>query len=344
MAGLAETGAPWPGAVAVSGGGDSLALMILLAEWARAHAMPAPVVLTVDHGLQPGSARATKAVATAAVEAGLEAQVLKWRGAKPGSDIEAAAREARYRLMGRWCRRHRVPVLYVAHTLEDQAETFLLRLARGSGLDGLAAMQALAPFPVAEFAGLAVARPLLGMRRDDLRRFLEQRGLAWSEDPMNADPRFARVRLRAAWPALDAAGLTAARIADAAAHLARARAALEAATSAFLAAHARFDDGYALLDAGALGKTPDELGLRVLAAVLGRVGGRAYRPRFARLQQLHAAILAGQLGRGRTLHGCRIAPAPKRHADFGAATLMIAREKGRAAGTPHDSVDAKSPQ
>lgn len=338
MTGLGSAGAPWPAAVAVSGGGDSLALMVLLSEWARAGAKPSPVVLSVDHGLRPGSARDAKAVLAAAKAAGLEAHALKWTGPKPKSDIEAAARMARYRLMGAWCRRHRVPALYLAHTREDQAETFLLRLARGTGLDGLAAMQAVAPFPLPGFGDLVLARPLLGMARRDLREFLEGRGLAWSEDPMNDDPRFARVRLRALWPALEAEGLTPARIADAAAHLARARAALEAAVSEVLASHARFDKACATLDAAAFGNTPEEVGLRVLAAVLGRVSGAAYRPRFERLKRLYAAIVAGKLGKGCTLHGCRIAPAPRRHAHFGATTLMIVREAGRGAGSPQAGV------
>lgn len=315
-----------------------MALMALLSEWAEARAKPPPIVLTVDHGLRPGSAREGKAVLAAAKTAGLEAHALKWTGAKPKSDIEAAAREARYRLMGTWCRRHGIPALYLAHTREDQAETFLLRLARGTGLDGLAAMQPVAPFPLPGFGELVLARPLLGMGRSDLRAFLEGRGLAWSEDPMNEDPRFARVRLRAMWPALEAAGLTPGRIADAASHLARARAALEAAVSDALARHVRFEAGRALFDPAALGDTSEEVGLRVLAALLGRVSGAAYRPRFERLKRLYGAILAGKLGKGRTLHGCRIAPAPKRQAHFGGGTLMIVRETARGARSAHASV------
>jgi len=343
MTALGAAGAPWPAAVAVSGGGDSLALMALLSDWAKAHAKPPPVVLTVDHGLRPGSAREGKAVLAAAKAAGLEAHALKWTGIKPKSDIEAAAREARYRLMGAWCRRHGIRALHVAHTREDQAETFLLRLARGTGLDGLAAMQPVAPFPLPGFGDLVLVRPMLGMGRSELRAFLEGCGLAWCEDPMNEDPRFARVRLRAMWPALEGAGLTPARIADAARHLARARTALEAAASDVVARHARIQAGHVVFDGGALGHTSEEVGLRVLAALLGRVSGTAYRPRFERLKRLYAAILAGKLGKGRTLHGCRIAPAPKRYACFGATTLVIVRETGRGRAVTK-AFDANSPQ
>ncbi len=329
MAALAPGGAPWPGAAAVSGGGDSLALMLLLADWARAERLLPPIVLIVDHGLRPQSAAEAKAAARAAGAAGLKSRVLVWRGAKPEADIEAAAREARYRLTGDWCRSHGLKALYVAHNQEDLAETFLLRVARGSGLDGLAAMPPLAPFPLPGFEGLAVARPLLSVSRSELRDFLTARGMAWAEDPMNADPRFARARLRAAWPELEKLGLTPWRIAAAARHLARAREALEVATVQFLAEHSHFEDGTLTLDGAALAALPRELGLRVLAAALGRVSGAAYRPRFERLQRLYEAIAAGGLTRGRTLLGCRIAPAARRDACYGRATLSVSREPPR---------------
>ena len=127
--------------VAVSGGGDSLALMHLLARWARTRRLTAPVVLTVDHGLRKTSAGDARQVAAWAKKAGLKAHVLVWRGKKPKSGIEALAREARYRLMGTWMTKQGINTLFVGHTEDDQAETFLLRLARGSGLDGLAAMR-----------------------------------------------------------------------------------------------------------------------------------------------------------------------------------------------------------
>ena len=139
MAGLAAPGQAW--AVAVSGGGDSLALMHLARDHARQHGHPLPHVLTVDHGLRPSSAKDAKAVVAWAKRLGLAAHVLAWRGEKPKTGIEAAAREARYRLMGAFLVKHDIATLLVGHNQDDQAETFLLRLARGSGLDGLAGMQ-----------------------------------------------------------------------------------------------------------------------------------------------------------------------------------------------------------
>lgn len=328
---LRSAGAAWPGAVAVSGGGDSVALMWLLSVYAKQAKLASPVVLTVDHGLRAESAKDAKAVASMAQDAGLKAHVLTWKGETPKSDVEAAARSARYRLMGEWLGAHKIPALYVAHTMEDQAETFLLRLARGSGLDGLSAMRAVAAYPLPDFAGLTVVRPMLDMSRGQVRQYLSYKKKTWLEDPMNADPRFARSRLRAAWPALESLGLTAHRVSDAAEHLGRAREALDEMTAGFLDRAARFEDGFAYLDAVRLRMAPREVGLRALAGTLSRISGEAYRPRFDRLERLFDSIRDNTLGGGATLHGCIVAPASRFPAPFGTATLAVTREKGRAA-------------
>lgn len=334
MAHCLAQGAPWPGAVAVSGGSDSKALMVLLAEWAASAKRPLPVVLTVDHGLVKGSDRTAERVVKDAKRHGLVARRLVWKARKPKSDIEAAAREARYRLMGAWCAAHGVRGLYVAHTQEDQAETFLLRLARGSGLDGLAAMRTRAPFPVPGFERLCVVRPLLDTSRDALRDCLQSRGEDWIDDPMNADPRFARVRIRQAWTELEGLGLTPPRIAAAAQHLARARDALDDATIEFLDGACRFECERVILDGARFVAAAPEIGLRALAHILARVSGESYRPRFERLERLYRSICDGEIKMARTLHGCRIGRAPKASAVFGPFTLIVAREPRRRAIRP----------
>lgn len=320
-------GASWPGAVAVSGGGDSVALLLLLVEWARRSGRPDPVALTVDHGLKPDSAAVAASVVARAELLGMPAHLLAWRGRKPQADIESAARDARYSLMGEWCRREGLHCLYVAHTLQDQAETLLLRMARGSGVDGLAAMATVSPFPVPERGSLCVARPLLAVSRSRLRTFLVERGESWFEDVMNEDPRFARSRVRAVWPALEKFGLTAERLAGAARHLARARIALDLDASCLIEEISHKDGASIEVNKGRLAGAPDEIALRVLAQLLMTVSGQSYRPRFERLERLLAAIRADGLAGGRTLHGCcikvvrgrgdrpgmmRIVPEPKR--------------------------------
>ena len=326
---LLAAGAPWPAAVAVSGGGDSVALMHLLARWAKATRRSPPTVVTVDHGLRQESAAEARKVVRWAKAVPLKAHALRWTGKRPAADIEAAARDARYRLMGAWAKKKKLTALYVAHTRDDQAETFLLRLARGSGLDGLSAMRPLAPYPVAGFAELCVVRPLLTLDRDALRAHLTANSHEWLEDPMNGEDRFARIRLRKLLPALEEAGLTRARMADAAAHLHRAREALDAVTAAVLSRAARPQGHGFALDPGALAAAPREIALRALARLLMHVSGQAYRPRFERLERLFDRIAEGTVGAGCTLHNCRIVLAPRAKAVFGPGTLLVAAEAGR---------------
>jgi len=323
---LVAAGAPWPGAVAVSGGGDSIALMHLLTRWARDTGRAPPQVITVDHGLRASSASEARKVSAWAKRAGLVVQSLRWTGPRPKADVEAAAREARYRLMGEHARRKKLAALYVGHTRDDQVETFLLRLMRGSGLDGLAAMRALAPYPLSGFRDLCVVRPLLGLEREAVRAHLRAGRHAWLEDPMNEEERFARVRLRRLLPQLEAAGLTRARIAAAAGHLTRAREALETVTAAVLARAVRRVGDTIHLDAAALAAAPREVGLRALAQLLMIVSGQSYRPRFERLERLFERVCAQDIGRGVTLHGCKLATALPNEGAFGVGTLVVSRE------------------
>jgi tRNA(Ile)-lysidine synthase len=260
---------------------------------------------------------------------GLDAHILRWRGAKPAGDIEAAAREARYRLMGEWLMARGVRALCVGHTREDQAETFLLRLGRGSGLDGLAAMRPLAGFPLVEFRELAILRPLLSLERRPAREHLSALGQAWFEDPMNEDLRFGRARLRANWDALEGLGLSARRIADAALHLSRARDALDEVTVSVLARSCRLEGKLALIDREALVAAPRELALRALARLLMAVSGHTYRPRFEALERVFDWLAEGDIARGCTLHGCHIGRAPKAKAIFGPDSVQVSPEPPR---------------
>lgn len=332
-------GAPWPGAVAVSGGADSLALMFLLEAWARKHSRSPPVVLSIDHGLSPDSSKIARGVEKRAKALKLQARKLVWAGAKPVSDLEAAAREARYALMGKVCASRKIGGLYVAHTREDQAETFLLRLARGSGVDGLASMRPVAPYPLPGYGSVQIVRPLLDISRGDLRAWLKARGETWWEDPMNADTRFARVRIRQAWPLLAELGLTSDRVAAASRHLGRARDALDTACAQFLERACRFDTGIIVFDRNQFADIAPEIGLRALAQVLSDIGGEAYRPRFDRLESLFLSLCAGEIRTARTLHGCRVGRAPKRLAHFGASSYMVVREPARS--RPRSGVAAR---
>ena len=291
-------------AVAVSGGSDSMALALLAAEWSERRGGTI-VAVTVDHGLRAEAAAEARQAGRWLRSRGIAHRILRWSPPTilPGG-VQAAARDARYRLLTDWCRAHRVLHLALAHQREDQAETFLLRLARGSGLDGLAAMGT-----VAEREGVRLIRPLLGISRARLRVTLAARQQPWIEDPSNEDPAHARVRMRRLMPALATDGLDAARLADTASHLGRARAILDDRVAALLAAAAAvFPAGYVRLDPASLRSAPDEIALRALAHCLVTVGGADYAPRLERLARLHRAIRDGRLGGGATLAGCRVLP------------------------------------
>lgn len=291
----------WPGfpsaVVAVSGGPDSLALTLLADRWMRSKG-GVLLAVTVDHGLRPEAAKEARTVKAWLAARGIAHRTLRWRGDKPGSNIAAAARAARYALLAGACRRIGTAGLLVGHQQEDQAETFLLRLGRGSGVDGLAAMA-----PRSGRDGIDLLRPLLDIPRARLLATLEAFGQAWIDDPSNADPKAARVRVRALLPRLSEAGIAPARIAAAAANLGRARQALEAATTALMAeAITQGADGPAL-DPARLAAAPREIGLRALDRVLRAVGGRETPPRLERLERLYDAIVAGN-GGTRTFSGC----------------------------------------
>ncbi len=306
-----------PVGVAVSGGGNSLALAVLL------HALAAETgrrlaAVTVDHGLRPESAAEAAGVARFCAGRGIPHATLRWGGWDGRGNLQARARTARRHLIADWAREAGVGVVALGHTLDDQAETFLMRLARGSGVDGLAAIG-----PRARSGGILWVRPLLGIRRAALRQRLGAEGIGWCEDPGNSDMRFDRIRARAAMEPLAALGLGPERLAATAGRMARARRALEIsagelARAAVLPGRA----GDAVIDVATLRTAPDELQFRVLAGTLAWVSGAIYRPRFASLVAARAALLGGGVGHGITLHGCVLRPAP-------GGSVVVRREPAR---------------
>lgn len=309
---------PWPDrprvAVATSGGADSLALAFLAARWATRRGGRADALI-VDHGLRPDAAAEAGTVARWLAARAIPCRILRWRGPKPGTGIQAAARTARYALLEEWCRARAVLDLLVAHTADDQAETVLLRLSHGTGPDGLAGMSALA-----ERRGVRLVRPLLGTARAATRATLAAAGQRWIEDPSNEDPRFERVRLRR-WLAAAPRGLTAGALADAAADLGRVRAGRDAALAAHLARTVALDRrGFARIDQRRFGATSDSIGTTALARLVRTIGAADHVRRRA-LEPVWRAIRDGTLGAGRTVGGCRfIAAGP---------TVLVCREAGR---------------
>ncbi len=254
--------------LAVSGGPDSTALMVLAVRWAKARKKsPKLIAVTVDHGLRAESAREAAAVKRQAAKLGVEHRILRWAGAKPKTGLQEAAREARYRLLSEAARKAGARFIVTAHTLDDQAETVLIRLTRGSGLTGLAAMQRVTPLGD---GALSLVRPLLDIPKARLIATLKAAKSPFAEDPSNRDPRFTRVRLRSLMPALRGEGLDARRLALLARRLKRADAALEAEVDRALAALARpgAAPGSFTMVATNYSALPDEIGLQLLGRAL----------------------------------------------------------------------------
>lgn len=273
-------------ALAVSGGPDSTALLLLVAAWRARRTDPPEIhVLTVDHGLRPEAAAEARAVAALAERLGLPCRILTSTAPKPSANRQAAARDLRQGLLVAACADLAIEALVLAHHLDDQAETFLLRLARGSGVYGLAAMPARGLWHDGEGACVTVLRPLLAVSKASLVATCSAAGEAYAEDPSNDDPAYARTRLRQLMPALAGEGLDAATLAATAARLASAAAAIDDQVDAVLASCAVFHPaGPARLSVEALTSLPRETLLRLFARLLADVGGQAYPPRLVRLE------------------------------------------------------------
>jgi tRNA(Ile)-lysidine synthase len=294
---------PFPGnaavAVAVSGGADSMTLVALVRDWAAA-TRASLTALTVDHGLRPESRAEAAQVAAWCREQGIAHEVLLWRGEKPEKGIQAAARAARYALLEDWCGTWNHTALLVAHTLNDQAETFLMRMSRGSGVDGLAAM------PLVSFRDrLRLIRPLLTVPRSRIEATATSRSLKTVSDPSNLDRRYARVRMRAKLELLEAHGVSAAAIAGAARIFGKMRAVRERAIAALaediLVLHRQ---GYAEIACAGLCRADLEIAGGLVAMVLMSVGGLDYAPRRGRFDRLLADMLHNGDFRPRTLGNC----------------------------------------
>jgi tRNA(Ile)-lysidine synthase len=286
--------ADWSGVpamvLAVSGGPDSIALMWLAARWRRALARgPRLVAVTVDHGLRAEAAAEAREVKRLARILDLPHRTLRWSGAKPRTGLPAAARAARYRLLAQAARAHGATHVLTAHTRDDQAETLLMRMLRGSGIAGLAAMAR-----ESEREGVLLARPFLNVSKSQLIATLKKAKIDFADDPTNRDLNFTRPRIRTLMPLLATEGGDVRNLARLASRLARANAAVEVladgaerylALKGREASHPGFGAKTAgaktsgaktldakTFDAGAFAAMPEEIRLRLLLRAIDRFG------------------------------------------------------------------------
>ncbi|MEM9975384.1 MAG: tRNA lysidine(34) synthetase TilS [Pseudomonadota bacterium] len=297
---------PDPIGVAVSGGSDSLALLHLLVDWGRTKI----AAVTVDHRLRPEAADEAAFVAERCSAIGVPHSIVSWDGWDGKGNLQAEARRTRYSLLADWARAAGVGAVALGHTMDYQAETFLMRLSRRAGVDGLARMQ-----DVFERHRQRFDRPLLGISRATLQAYLQARDISWVSDPSNEDDRFERVRAREALAYLAPLGIDAAALFDVSVNLEDASRALAHAACGFAERKVSAVAGDLVIDRTALRQLPHETRRRLLTAALCWVGSAEYPPRRDALETIDAAVGAGD---STTLHGCRILTS--------AMTVRITRE------------------
>ena len=317
FADLTQAGA-LPGlGVAVSGGGDSLALLVLLDDWRRRGGGPDLAVATVDHGLRADAEDEAGQVGAFCARFGLAHDTLHWRGWDGRGNLQDAARRARYGLLAEWAASRGLAHVALAHTADDLAETLLMRLARRAGLDGLSAMAARSCRH-----GVTFHRPALHLQRAELRALLRARGIGWAEDPSNADPAFARVRARQVLAALAPLGLDADDLATVARRLSDDRDTIRHYVAQAGGDLTRMQGGDLLIARDGFAALPVGVARRLLVQGLRWIGGAEYAPRAAPLDALVQGLRCGQ--GGGTLAGCLITMED--------TALRIAREAQAVAG------------
>jgi tRNA(Ile)-lysidine synthase len=267
--------------------------MVLAARWRGRAKSPRLIAVTIDHGLRKESKREAKAVEKLATKLAIEHRTLEWTGRKPKTGLQEAARLARYRLLSQVAKEVGAGYVLTAHTLDDQAETVLFRMARGSGIAGLAGMYSSWGMPVEEGIGLQLVRPLLTVPKSRLIATLKVAKIRYANDPSNRDPRFTRSRLRELMPMLAREGLSASRLALLATRVQRVEDTL---LNVIMHANARVvavgsstdDNPVTVLHTDVFSDLPREIAIRVLGWTIRKAAGG--RPELGKLEAFYAGM------------------------------------------------------
>jgi tRNA(Ile)-lysidine synthase len=307
-----------PIALAVSGGSDSMALLRLALQWSNPSAKIS--VLTVDHGLRrEGAAEAAK-VAEWCSHLGLEHHTLRWEGTKPTTGLQAKARIARYDLLSNWCKANQVRFLLTGHTMDDQAETVLMRQARTDTAESLAGI-----WQTADWNGVKIFRPLLGQSRADLRAYLTGLGQPWIDDPSNSDRRFERVRARQSLAQGERPELQKIALADIAEKAGRAARGLALATEQWISGQlTSYPEGFGAIPRAGFCELEPSLQRRVLQQLI-LIYGAGNRKEPGELDYLAKWIMGQGISR-RTLGGAMLACRQ--------SSVLIGREWARISADP----------
>ena len=303
-----EDGFPGKIAVGVSGGADSMVLLHALAEYASGVSSECDIyALSVDHCLRPEGGEEALFVRKAAEKLpNVSHHILIWEeGGQQDTRIEEAAREARYSLLFGFMEEKGIEHLFLAHHQNDQAETFLFRLAKGSGLDGLACMPGVGE-TYHKGQSYTLCRPLLGERKEDILIYARKKAIAYVEDPSNQNDKFARVRLRQSMGVLEKEGLSPKRLYITAKRLERARNALGyIADIEYKKSVKSRNTNSIVLHYDFLAKNPLEIVVRIIFRAMEELKGEqgGYGPRLERVETLCEDLKGVDTFRKRTLGG-----------------------------------------
>ena len=284
-------------AVGVSGGADSLALVLMLKDTLPKYNI---IALSVDHGLRPSSNAEAMYVKKVMDDFGIEHHILYWEGEKPVAGIEESARIARYNLLCNWCKNNNIQYLAIAHHLHDQAETFLMRIERGSGIVGLSSMM-----EVSTKDGIKILRPLLRIHPDTMKNYLIQRNINWVEDESNLCDDFLRVRMRKFLPILEKeGGISAEKLYQAINNLQRTKNFIEDMVDEEIKNHTHYWSNVCYsFDFSRFSNWHQEIRFHILGKIIKELGESQYTPEADELLNLLDKILDNNF-ESSTLGGC----------------------------------------
>ncbi|QLK52770.1 tRNA lysidine(34) synthetase TilS [Ehrlichia ruminantium] len=300
-------------AIAVSGGIDS---MVLLHLSAVCNTKFTPTILTVNHGLRSEAAQEALFVYQHSQNLNLKCHILNWHGEKPQSNIQSSARQIRYSLLLQWCNQNQINYLMVAHQKNDQAETIMMRLERGSGLDGLAGMQ-----ERTYLNGICILRPLLAISREELIHYADTKNITWVHDISNDNKKYKRTLYRNILKEVDNTEELVNRLYKTSVHIKRSLDCILHYVRLAIDEHLEFNNlGFIKIKLNTFFNLPEEISLRLFTYSIMSIGQKKYKPRYHKLNNMFRKIQNNDFTKPQTFCHCKITRNQKDN------TLCITRE------------------
>lgn len=267
--------------VAVSGGIDSLSLLLITNEWVKNNNSTV-IGLTINHKLREEAETEALYINNLCKKLEIEHHILTWEGEKPTANIEAIARENRYRLIKEFCDKNNIEYVLVAHHLQDQAETFFIRLFRGSGIDGLSSME-----DITNLFGINIIRPFLNVKKEDLKEYLEIKNIKWVEDSSNFDEKYLRNKIRNFLNSFENKDKIIERINSAVEKINITKKIVDSEVKKIESKVIAFSlFGSCSINKNLLLKQNEEIILKILANIAMKISGNIYKPRLEKLKRL----------------------------------------------------------